>query len=193
MSKDENDLIIDLTELMDEEESSKKGTSKQPVIEEKTLKLENDKFDLGEELSKPGPSVNQGEEDFNFDKIFKESLNGIAVAAKTGLDKPLAEKIQTIQEKEYEIEPIQKPLAEQTAGKESKGFAAMDSPISQERIEVLQIIESIKSELPNTVESIVKPVLSELVSEIMVTVRKDLPVIVEKVIQEEIEKLKKID
>ena len=71
-----DDLIIDLTDLMEEEVSEKETTAN--VSDDKPLKLETDTFDLGKELTLDDSPVNTSDDKFDFDKVFKESLNGIA-------------------------------------------------------------------------------------------------------------------
>lgn len=54
-------------------------------------------------------------------------------------------------------------------------------------------IEELRQEVPVMLEAIVRPLMSELVREMISATREQLPGIVEKVIREEIEKLKKLD
>lgn len=56
-----------------------------------------------------------------------------------------------------------------------------------------KVIDELKNEVPAMLEGIVKPLIAELVKEMVVATREHLPGIVEKVIREEIEKLKKLD
>ncbi len=53
--------------------------------------------------------------------------------------------------------------------------------------------ESPAKDIPEMVESIARPVITDLINEIVASVKKNLPGIIEKIIREEIEKLKKID
>lgn len=55
------------------------------------------------------------------------------------------------------------------------------------------ILGELRQEVPAMLEGIAKPLISELVKEMVTATREQLPGIVEKVIREEIEKLKKLD
>ena len=55
------------------------------------------------------------------------------------------------------------------------------------------VIAEIRQEIPNMIEGIVRPFMTELVHEIIAASREQLPGIVEKIIREEIDKLKKLD
>jgi hypothetical protein len=54
------------------------------------------------------------------------------------------------------------------------------------------LVEELKKEMPALLESIMRPLVRELLQEVMAATRDALPSLVEKVIREEIEKLKKI-
>ncbi len=56
-----------------------------------------------------------------------------------------------------------------------------------------EVIRELKQEIPNMIEGVVRPLMAELVKEIISVSRDQLPGIVEKVIREEIDKLKKLD
>jgi hypothetical protein len=56
-----------------------------------------------------------------------------------------------------------------------------------------EVIQELKGEIPNMLEGFVRPLLAELTKEIITATREQLPSIVEKVIREEIDKLKKLD
>lgn len=64
---------------------------------------------------------------------------------------------------------------------------AIPYPVSEEAVAEL------RQELPAMLEGIVRPLMAELVREMISATREQLPGIVEKVIREEIEKLKKLD
>ncbi len=55
------------------------------------------------------------------------------------------------------------------------------------------VLAELRREIPAMIEGIVKPLVSELVKEMVAATRERLPGVVEKVIREEIEKLKKLD
>jgi hypothetical protein len=174
MSNDSDDLIIDLTELMDEEDSAEKQTPEKSKSEERTLKLKTEAFDLGRELTIDDQPEKKPEDKFDFDKVFKESLDGIAAPKK-----PEPEQHSPKDEHEFPFEErLDEVLSEKPA-------------IEKADIETHQ--ESLKKDTPEMVESIARPIVSELVNEIVSSIKKDLPGIIEKVIREEIEKLKKIN
>jgi hypothetical protein len=195
MSNINDDLIVDLTDLLDEEDSANKQAPEKPTNEEKALKLETESFDLGRELSNDSQPEKKPKEEFDFDKIFRESLEGITAAKKPEplpeqppvkeeepfifedkLNEALAEKpVENKVEHEFNYEPVQPP-----------------EPVI-EKVDIEAAKESLTREIPEMVESIARPVISELINEIVSSVKKDLPGIIEKVIREEIEKLKKID
>ncbi|MGC9324490.1 MAG: hypothetical protein ACP5G0_07040 [Desulfomonilia bacterium] len=56
-----------------------------------------------------------------------------------------------------------------------------------------QALEELKTQMPEILRQTINPLIAELVKEIMATTREQLPDIVEKVIREEIAKLKKLD
>ena len=56
-----------------------------------------------------------------------------------------------------------------------------------------EVLDEIRQEIPRMIEGVVRPFISELVKEIIAASRDQLPGIVEKVIREEIDKLKKLD
>jgi hypothetical protein len=193
MSNDNDDLIIDLTDLMDEEDSAQKQAPEKPKTEERTLKLETDAFDLGRELSNDDQPENKSKEEFDFEKVFRESLDGIAAATKQ-------EPEQSPKNDEHEF-PFEEKLNGAMAEKpvEHKVEQEFDHKPEQsakpaiEKADIEAAKESLKRDIPEMVESIVRPVVSELVNEIVSSVKRDLPGIIEKVIREEIERLKKID
>jgi hypothetical protein len=56
-----------------------------------------------------------------------------------------------------------------------------------------EVFDEIRQEIPSMIEGVVRPLITELVKEIVAASRDQLPGIVEKVIREEIDKLKKLD
>jgi hypothetical protein len=193
MSNDNDDLIIDLTELMDEEDSVKRQDLEKPESQEKKLKLETEAFDLGRELTNDNQPDNKSKEEFDFDKVFRESLDSIASPKK-----PVPEQPPKKDEPEFPFEErLDEALSEKTLEQnvetefDFKPFQAAEPSNETPNIEAIQ--EYLKKGLPEMVESIARPIISELVNEIVASVKGDLPGIIEKVIREEIEKLKKID
>ncbi len=193
MSNDNDDLIIDLTDLMDEEDPAKKPAPEKPKTEEKTLKIEAETFDLGRELLNDDQPENKSKEEFDFDKVFRESLDGIAAAAK---QEPKPSPKNDEHEFPFEEKPdevmAEKPL-EDKVEQEFEHRPEQSAKPEFEKAGIEAAIEYLKKDIPDMVESIVRPVVSELVNEIASSVKRDLPGIIEKVIREEIEKLKKID
>ena len=193
MSNDSDDLIIDLTDLMDEEDSVNKQTPEKPEAKEKTLKLETESFDLGRELSIDDQPEKKPKEDFDFEKIFRDSLDCIAATKKPEPEKPPKKDEQPfIFEESFDDDLAEKPVEQQIEQEfnykpEEYAKPATGKPV----IEAAK--ESLKKDIPELVESITRPVISELINEIVSSVKKDLPGIIEKIIREEIEKLKKID
>ena len=56
-----------------------------------------------------------------------------------------------------------------------------------------ELLDEIRQEIPSMIEGVVRPFIGELVKEIIAASRDQLPGIVEKVIREEIDKLKRLD
>lgn len=92
-------------------------------------------------------------------------------------DKPVPEEIQ-------DIEP-------ETLSTVPEAAAAPSLSLPAEAV-TGALIEELKKEMPALLESIMRPLIKELVQEVVVAARDALPSLVEKVIREEIEKLKKI-
>jgi cell pole-organizing protein PopZ len=209
MSNDNDDLIIDLTELMDEEESTKKEAPAAPAPEEKTFRPKTETFDLGKELSKDDKPAEAPKEEFDFDRIFRESLAGITTPQKPEPGQPAKKEEQEFpfedRPEEAPVQDIFKQQEEETFGQRTEEtFEIKTEETFEDRTETFAepakeeaVIEaareSLAKDIPQMVESIARPVITELVNEIVASVKKDLPGIIEKVIREEIEKLKKID
>ena len=89
----------------------------------------------------------------------------------------------------YGEEPAAERPETKTAGEIDAG------PVRQAGAPVVpeQIIGEMKNEIPAMIEEIVRPIFTELVRELVAATREQLPGIIEKVIREEIEKLKKLD
>lgn len=193
MSNDNDDLIIDLTDLMEEEGSVKKDAPAYSEPEDKTVKPETETFDLGKELSMDDKPGQKPREEFDFDKIFRESLAGIASTKKPEPELPAKKEEQEFPfENRFNEALSEKPL--ETTAQEDFSYRPEEpakQEISESSIEAAK--ESLMKDIPEMVESIARPVISELMGEIVSSVKRDLPGIIEKVIREEIEKLKKID
>ncbi|MFY9396977.1 MAG: hypothetical protein WAR22_01295, partial [Desulfomonilia bacterium] len=56
-----------------------------------------------------------------------------------------------------------------------------------------RVLEDFRQEIPAMLESMLRPLVSEFVRETIAATREQLPGIIEKIIREEIEKLKKLD
>lgn len=78
---------------------------------------------------------------------------------------------------------------------EDKGEELQAEAETQElpRMNSDEVIRELSKEIPNILEGVVRPLMAELVKEIITVSREQLPGIVEKVIREEIGKLKKLD
>jgi hypothetical protein len=195
MSNINDDLIVDLTDLLDEEDSTNKQAPENPADEEKILKLETESFDLGRELSIDGQPEKKPKEEFDFDKIFRESLEGIATAKKP---EPIPEESAVEEDGPFIFEDkLNEALAEKPVEQkvEQEFSYGPEQPLMPaiENTEIEAVKESLKKDIPEMLESLARPVISELLGEIVSSVKKDLPGIIERVIREEIEKLKKID
>ena len=193
MSNDSDDLIIDLTELMDEEDSANNQTPEKPEAKEKTLKLETESFDLGRELSIDDQPDKLTKEELDFDKIFRESLDGITTPQKPKPEQPPKKDEQPfIFEESFDDDLAEKPL-EQKIDQEFDYKPEEYAKPATGKPDIEAALESLKKDIPEIVESIARPIVSELITEVVSSVKKDLPGIIEKIIREEIEKLKKID
>lgn len=194
MSNENEDLIIDLTDLMDEEDSHDKEAGEKTSHEATGKKIEIDTFDLGKELSiDDNPRKTEAKESFDFDKIFRESLNGIAAGNKP---EPVQTPAKDVQAFPFEERPSEPPIVQAAEHEleQNTGFEReMPVDAETEKTAMDEARESLARDIPAMVESIARPVITDLINEIVASVKKDLPGIIEKVIREEIEKLKKID
>ena len=73
----------------------------------------------------------------------------------------------------------------------AEAVAPISEPVAP--IDSAALVDELKAEMPALLESMVRPLIGEMVKEMMNVAKEQLPGVVEKVIQEEIEKLKKID
>ena len=193
MSNYSDDLIVDLTDLLDEEESVKKQVPEKPAAEIKTLKLETESFDLGRELSIEDQPEKKPKEEFDFDKIFRESLDGITAPQKPEPEQPpIKDEEPFIFEERLNEALVEKPVEQKIEQELNYEPEQSPEPVI-EKVDIEAAKESLKKDIPEMMESIARPVISELLGEIVSSVKKDLPGIIEKIIREEIEKLKKID
>lgn len=87
----------------------------------------------------------------------------------------------------------QEPVAEKAGLKISGEIDLEAIPPAMQSLAAGDTLDELKKEIPAMVEGIVRPLMTELVHELIVSTREQLPGIVEKVIREEIEKLKKLD
>jgi hypothetical protein len=137
----------------------------------------------------------------DFDTFFKETVQEAKVE---DMIPPVEEKVEIEREPSWEEEKLQEAKIE--VGKETKAAGAPElivwPPVHEEGIapkeETMEAIlqeasASLREDIPAMIEGIIKPVMGELVREVIKATRDILPGIVEKVIREEIEKLKKLD
>ena len=143
----------------------------------------------------------------DFDTFFKETVQEAKVEDKIPPVEeiaPLEEKVEIEREPSWEEEKLQEAKIE--AGKETKAAGVPElivwPPAHEEGIapkeETIEAIlqeasARLRDDIPAMIEGIIKPVMGELVREVIKATRDILPGIVEKVIREEIEKLKKLD
>lgn len=196
MSNPDDEVIIDLTDLMDEEEPDKMVPPIKDKIEDKPLKLETETFDLGKELSLDDSQTIPNNDKLDFDRIFRESINNITTSKPaepikqvSELDEPFSMDTKLNEEPASFIAPdinLQQTPADETPAQE-EATPVFNSPDSA------TITQAVMNELPAMVESIAKQLVSDIASEIVSSMKRELPDIIEKVVQEEIEKLKKID
>lgn len=97
---------------------------------------------------------------------------------------------------------VEKPLAQETKHTFSPGQdgIGMQGKLEQEPIQTLthpriteDVLCELRQQIPAMLEGFVKPLMAELVKEMIAATREQLPGIVEKVIREEIDKLKRLD
>jgi len=104
-----------------------------------------------------------------------------------------------VEEEQAPVEPVSEepPYVEPDAGDAQQplfDFAAVEPEKEGVKGAVgEESIRQLKEDMPRIIEDILRPMISELIKEIITASRDQIPVIVEKVIREEIEKLKKLD
>jgi len=205
--KEDDEEIIDLTDLLEEGEIPLEDGGELPPEEDKTdvssIAQEPETFDLGKEITM--------EDDVSVEEI--ESVNNdfdIEVSLSTGEEAALTEegpkeeaesKVDAGSEEEIKEEEV---FSEDTAQVPEdvipEGEPAVQSEVETDEgmepgivgAEPEVNIDDIKKDIPVMLEGIVRPIMGELIRELITATREMLPGIVEKVIREEIEKLKKV-
>jgi len=205
--KEDDEEIIDLTDLLEEGEIPLEDGGELPPEEDKTdvssIAQEPETFDLGKEITM--------EDDVSVEEI--ESVNNdfdIEVSLSTGEEAALTEegpkeeaesKVDAGSEEEIKEEEV---FSEDTAQVPEdvipEGEPAVQSEVETDEGMEPEIvgaepevnIDDIKKDIPVMLEGIVRPIMGELIRELITATREMLPGIVEKVIREEIEKLKKV-
>ncbi len=203
----EDEEIIDLTDLLEEGEVPLEDGGELPPEEDKTdvssIAQEPETFDLGKEITM--------EDDVSVEEI--ESVNNdfdIEVSLSTGEEAALTEegpkeeaeaKVNAGSEEEIKEEEVFSedtaqvpedviPEGEPAVQSEVKTDEGMETGIVGAEPEIN--LDDIKKDIPVMLEGIVRPIMGELIRELITATREMLPGIVEKVIREEIEKLKKV-
>lgn len=203
----EDEEIIDLTDLLEEGEIPVEDGGDLPPEEDKTdvssIAQEPETFDLGKEITM--------EDDVSVEEI--ESVNNdfdIEVSLSTGEEAALTEegpkeeaeaKVNAGSEEEIKEEEVFSedtaqvpedviPEGEPAVQSEVKTDEGMETGIVGAEPEIN--LDDIKKDIPVMLEGIVRPIMGELIRELITATREMLPGIVEKVIREEIEKLKKV-
>lgn len=83
---------------------------------------------------------------------------------------------------------------EEAIPEDEDGLPAGDVPMEQAGTAFpAEALDDLRQEIPAMLESVLRPLVSELVRETIASTREQLPGIIERVIREEIEKLKKLD
>jgi len=212
--KEDDDEIIDLTDLLEEgdglEDEKGEGSEKGPEIDKSSISQEPETFDLGKEITMEDDvsvedieSVNE-----NFDIDVSLSSNEEAALKEAEVkEAAVPEEPQTFEEADQSEESKAGPepdntkaifednieLAEPSAEHAEESFDKVAETEVAEETQPQIPLDELKQEIPAMLEGIVRPIMGELVHELIDVTRDMLPGIVEKVIREEIEKLKKID
>lgn len=205
--KEDDEEIIDLTDLLEEGEIPLEDGGSLPPEEDKTdvssIAQEPETFDLGKEITM--------EDDVSVEEI--ESVNNdfdIEVSLSTGEEAALTEegpkeeaeaKVDAgSEEKIKEEEVFSEDTAQVPEDVIPEGESAVQSEVKTDEGMEIGIVgaepeinlDDIKKDIPVMLEGIVRPIMGELIRELITATREMLPGIVEKVIREEIEKLKKV-
>ncbi|MRR14194.1 hypothetical protein EG833_01930 [archaeon] len=118
---------------------------------------------------------------------------GVVSAEEAGISSPVAPlKGKSGKKKATAPEPLELMEEEEITAPEEPLSTTGDTGELQARITEDALLQ-LKQDLPGILEGVVRPLMTELIREIISTTRDQLPGIVEKVIREEIDKLKKLD
>jgi hypothetical protein len=168
------------------DDNRERGTGKTDLSEngvDTLLQRKEDSATTGSETDTGGVSdtIPEKEAGKGSEELISESASIIENAASFDVEKPVTE------------EPKDTSNTLQ-GGKGSGGelpAVSVQNPVYPQMTE--DILGELRHEVPAMLEGIVKPLMAELVKEMVTATREQLPGIVEKVIREEIEKLKKLD
>lgn len=133
-----------------------------------------------------------------------EMDDDLSAAAGSGLEKQTVERttedaggdaLQEFPEDAGAAEPlvIQDQPADRSAEEIGKENGSAPVPGEAQGAVLKDVLGGLRQEIPGMLEEMVRPIMSELVRELVASTREQLPGIIEKVIREEIEKLKKLD
>ncbi|MCD6570851.1 MAG: hypothetical protein J7L53_09140 [Deltaproteobacteria bacterium] len=217
--KDEDDVIIDLTDLL--EEGTPPGEEAKPeeeggAVEDATLGTEPDTFDLGKEIAMEDDvsveDIEDVDESLNVDVAISSDEEAVLteeepseevteLQAPAEVDEASAQPEEEIVQPEEEIDtPPTEEVAEPPEEEMQAPISEAEQIIEESPAEVstgLDVtgtdVQEIKKEIPAMLEGVVRPIVGELIKEVISATRDLLPGIVERVIREEIEKLKKIE
>jgi len=213
--KEDDEEIIDLTDLLEEGEIPLEDGGELPPEEDKTdvssIAQEPETFDLGKEITMEDDVSVEEIESVNNDFDIEVSLStgeeaalteeGPKEEAESKVDAGSEEEIKAGSEEEIKEEEV---FSEDTAQVPEdvipEGEPAVQSEVETDEgmepgivgAEPEVNIDDIKKDIPVMLEGIVRPIMGELIRELITATREMLPGIVEKVIREEIEKLKKV-
>jgi len=228
---EEDDVIIDLTDLLEEGEPPKKDEEKLDIFQHTQTKYEPDTFDLGKEISMEDDSladnIDNAEERLDIDALLSSNEEAALVE-----EKPLDFSSSLVEEDIKEVDLSERPadiepeeaetgftdifeqedldlsgdIETEEFPADSNGFAeelihtekagAFDQSPAQSTEKEPQeddALDELHQVIPTMIEDVVRPLMAEIVKEVTEITRKLLPEIVERVIREEIQKLKKID
>lgn len=225
--KDEDDEIIDLTDLLEEGTPPKEEEStedeEEAVLKDTDLGTEPETFDLGKEITMEDDvsieDIEGVDEALNIDVAISSDEEAVLTEDETSeeiietqppieVDKVSAQPEEDTGQPEEEMkapaeEEVEAPAEEDTGQPEEEAGAPISE--SEQTVEETPIevrpgpdvtetdVQEIKKEIPAMLEGVIRPIMGELVKEVISATRDLLPGIVEKVIREEIEKLKKIE
>ncbi len=220
--KEDDEEIIDLTDLLEEgevpqEQSGDRSTTGEGSQDNSTIAQEPETFDLGKEITMEDDvsveeiesvsddfdievSLSTGEEAALVEETGEET--GASVEAETRTEPELREGGKDGEEEMPLVGkgPDSSDVLSEGELEEEHSNAEVDSEAeamgNPEPVGVKPepgfSIDDLRKDIPLILEGIVRPVMGELVRELITATREMLPGIVEKVIREEIEKLKKV-